>query len=146
MSGSTQLCIKSEYYTFSVETPRMHFSDPTRETEYHSEKKRLFQKQMEVIKPILDRFFDELKNDPENTVKLIKYNSKLPEIDEETINSKLKEKKFPCRQNIFLSPNASIAGLMQIDIAFSEFPGTKSMQALKSKLEKLLRNRMRNEE
>ncbi len=146
MSGSTQLDIKSEYYILYIKTPCMNFPDPKRETEYHSEKKRLFQKQLKVIKPILDRFFDELKNDPESAVKLTKYSSNFPEIDEETLNWASKEKKCPCRQNIFLVPGASIAGALNIDIAFSEFPESKAIKTLKHSLEKILKIRMKNEE
>jgi hypothetical protein len=45
----------------------------------------------------------------------------------------------PYRYLMYISPNAPIAGMMQIEIAFNEFPGSKAIQILKCNIDNEIR-------
>jgi hypothetical protein len=139
MSGSTEVSVKSGYFVVHMKSPCIRFPNPVSEKQYHDEKKLLFKKQLEIIKPRLDHFFTTLNNDPESKVNLIIFDKKLPEVLMEEQMDSSERINGPCRYLMYISPNVPIAGMMQIEIAFKELPSSKLVQSLKHQIEKVIK-------
>jgi hypothetical protein len=144
MSGSTCVKVSSVYFVLSIETPSIRFPDVVHERKFHDEKKKLFEKQLALIKPALVSFFNDIMFNQDDEIKLTEYNNSLPIVYEES-GTDSKEFSRKCRYKFGILTNMPVAGVMHIETAFVCLPATKTLGQMKRRIEKVIKNTLLSE-
>ena len=131
VSGQTKQSISSDFYQVTFMTPSIRFSKDSgdSELEYHREKKALFSKMADIIKPAIDKLV-KAQTQPGLTFHKFRPNARTYTIDEigtETI-------KCPC-----MFEHMSAAGALVI-FSFKELPSQKDLKSLFKETDKIIRS------